>query len=219
MTEIISRLFASIAEVTGPHFAVLIVSFLPLAEARLALPLALGYGLKPATAFLLAFSGSSLAAFSVLPLLKALLRAALPIRRKLNDAYAKKLSAMRQKADGKREKTSKKKKRADSLSPEGEEKTFKSDSATMLFLLAGFVALPLPMTGVYSGIIIAALSEMRVFRAATAITAGNMIACLLMLLLSMLLAPYINPIITALTVLAIITTAVTLVKVIGIKKK
>ncbi len=126
---------------------------------------------------------------------------------------------MRQKADGKREKTSKKKKRADSLSPEGEEKTFKSDSATMLFLLAGFVALPLPMTGVYSGIIIAALSEMRVFRAATAITAGNMIACLLMLLLSMLLAPYINPIITALTVLAIITTAVTLVKVIGIKKK
>lgn len=205
MSQIISTLFESLANAVGAPAALLIVSFLPLAEARLALPLGISFGVSPFLSLTLSFIGSSLPAFIFLPALRLLFKSRKAVlKSKLSTAYDKKLTKLKRRAE---------KKTASYGVSE-----FDPNSRTTLMLLGSFVALPLPMTGVWSGCIIGALLGGKPIKAALSITIGNLIASCLVLVFSVILAPYVDIIVTVLTVAAIGTTIAMLMKIIFSKK-
>lgn len=57
-----------------------------------------------------------------------------------------------------------------------------------LAILAGFVAIPLPLTGAWSGSILAGLSDLNIWQSFAAIACGSFVACCLVLLVSLCFA-------------------------------
>lgn len=210
MTEIITKLFYSLAETLGSHMAVIIISFLPLGEARLALPLSISYGLKPVVGLILSYIGSCLPAIIILPLLKVIFKGKESIKDRLNNSsFGKKAAKLKSKAL-----------KAELTQDKDESVFFDPDTLKALVCLGGFVALPLPLTGVWSGVLIAALLGGKTIRAMLSVCIGNLIACVLLLIMSVLLTPYINIIVTVITLAAIAAVIATLIKtIISITKK
>lgn len=145
----------------GEQFAiylrVLLISMLPVVELRGAIPVALGYGLPPLTAYALCVLGNMLPVPLILLFIRPLFKHLKRLRQL--QSFIKRL----------------------------EEKAFKKSEIVLKYSfwgLAIFVAIPLPGTGAWTGALIAALLDMRFKRAVPAIFLGVLLAGLLVTLIS-----------------------------------
>ncbi len=174
---------------------ILVIAALPIAEARLAIPVALKCGLTPIEALCYSFLGSSL----VVPVLLVVLIPAIKriSKTKLFHSFGE---ALLKRLDGKAEKINKK-------------TEFKKILGT-----AAFVAVPLPLTGVWTGSAIAGILGINYFKALGAVVLGNLVASLIVLIITVALGEYINIIMTAFALIALIAAVVMLIKSIHPKK-
>lgn len=172
-----------------PRIIILIIAFLPIAEARLALPAALKCGLSTFQAFFYSFVGSSVAA-AVLPLVLVPFvnfLAETKLFRKVGEAIMLRFSNKAKKVKV-------------------------GSTLKQCVLTAAFVAVPLPLTGVWTGSAIASIIGLGYFRSLACVTAGNFIACLIITVITVLLSEYINLIMIAFAVTAFLCVAISLVR-------
>ena len=149
--------------------AVLLLALIPTVESKVAIPFGLSYAiwgdatLSPVVAFICAFIGSMLPCVIVIFVVRKIKNKTTgflhdKFLQKFQNHYQRKLKEL-----GKKEKTFQK-----------------------LLFLAFFVAIPLPLTGVYSGSLIAGLSDLKILPAFVAIAVGELLSCLAILILCML---------------------------------
>lgn len=176
-----------------PEIVVVLVAILPIVEARMAIPIALGYKLGFFKSWLFSFLGSSLIA----PLLLLIL---IPFIKWLAKTRAfKKLGSF---LYDKFEKKSREVKTGD-VSQNGDAKAERKNELKKMLGVFVFVAIPLPLTGIWTGCAVASILGMKYRNALAAVVAGNMVASLIILLLCALFEPYINIITTVLAIIAI----------------
>lgn len=174
-----------------PWIVVLLLAALPIVEARLAIPMAVKYGYGGITPFLLGFFGSSL----LVPLLLLIL---IPFIK-----WLAKTRLFKRIGETVYEKFSKKSESVDKSS---------SDAKKMLGIML-FVAVPLPLTGVWTGCAIASIIKLPYGKSLISILAGNAIACTVLAALSALFSEtVINYIIAGISLIAVAIAVVLIVK-------
>ena len=199
MFEAIETIRNALTERLGyPWIAVAILAALPIVEARLAVPMALSCGMGKLQSFVTAFLGSSLPA----PLL---LLALIPFIR-----WLAKTRVFRRLGETVYDKFVQKSKKVDENA---------SDLKKMLALFV-FVAIPLPLTGVWTGCAVASIIGLKYHKALVSVLAGNAVACgILTLLCSLLPSKVIDIIMVAVALIAVAVVVVLLVKAFFGKKK
>lgn len=208
ITQVLLNIFKS------PELVTVLISILPIVEARGAIPVAFNYGIKPPMALLYAFLGSSLMApiliAVLLPFVKWLSRTKLfrKVGQTLYEKFESKSASLR---DDQSEPT-----------PEDDlaaiERKKKSDFKKMLGVFA-FVAIPLPLTGVWTGSAVAALTKLPYPKALLSVVAGNLVATSIITLLCVFFANIIDWIILAIGIIAIIVVIALIIKIILHKEK
>ncbi|HIT62601.1 MAG TPA: small multi-drug export protein [Candidatus Caccovivens faecavium] len=149
--------------------AVILMALIPTIESKIAIPFGLSYAiwgeatLSPIVAFICAYIGSMLPSIFIIIIVRKLKNrtSGFVCDKLINSAeskYHRKLELLSSKS-----------------------KTFYKLSS-----LALFVAVPLPLTGVYSGSLIAGLSNLKIYQAFIAIAIGEFISCLAITLLCVL---------------------------------
>ncbi len=235
-----------------PELVTVLISVLPIVEARGAIPIAFGYGIRPPLALLYAFIGSSLMApllIAVLfPFVRWLSRTKLfrKVGQTLYDKFEKKSQTILKDADAanistvatspnhvistvategsEAEKSLSAEKsesldcaRADRIAENASparKKRLSPDMRKMLGVFA-FVAIPLPLTGVWTGSAVAACTKLPYPKALLAVVAGNLVATSLITLLCVLLpAKVIDYVILAVGLIAIAVVIALIVKII-----
>ncbi|MCH5164322.1 MAG: small multi-drug export protein [Clostridiales bacterium] len=196
MNDLIDNIFNFLAASgIDPRLIIVIIAVLPIAEARLAIPVALKCGLSPIEALCYGFIGSSLA----VPLLLVVL---FPLIKWL--ASTKLLSKIGQslltRVDDKASRISK-----------------NSELKRALGTMA-FVAVPLPLTGVWTGSAVASVLGIKYVKALLAVIGGNLIASLIILIITLALSEYINIIMAAFTLIAFVAALSMLIKTLRPKK-
>lgn len=202
-----------------PELVTMFISILPIVEARGAIPIALGYNIPPLLAWLYAFIGSSM----IVPLLLLVL---LPLINWLGKAKIFKKAAkviyekFEQKSAGiisKDQQTSPQ--NADDTLTQEQQKAaeilcLKKIETKKFWGVLLFVAIPLPLTGVWTGSAVAAILKMKYPKAILAIVLGNLIASGIITLLCALFSNYINYIILAIGIIAILAVLILIIKII-----
>ncbi len=181
------------------------IAILPIVEARLAVPIGIGYNLSWLEAWFYAFIGSSaivpLLLLVLLPFVNWLSRT--KIFRKIGTVIYEKF-----------EKKSKEIKSGDigeiAKKPYGEmtdeeKKIYNKNENKKYLWLFIFVLIPAPLTGVWTGCAIAAITKLKFAKSCLAIISGNFIASALITLLCVLLPAYVDLITLIIGILAIIT--------------
>lgn len=181
------------------ELVVTFIAILPIVEARMAIPIAFGYKLGVFQSWLFSFIGSSLMAplllLILIPLIKWLSNTR--VFRKLGQTLYDKFES--------KAKTVK----TDESETNAKKREFKKALGVFVF-----VAIPLPLTGVWTGSAVASILKLRYPAALAAVVAGNAVASGIILLLCVFFAEYVNIIILALAVIALIVVIVLIVKVI-----
>ena len=167
MIDYLQNLFSDIG---GSFIAVFLISMIPVCEARIGIPFGMAkeiwkeQALSPFVSFVAGFLGSSLICLFILIGLK-------PIFYKLKKTktfgnFVTKLE-------------SKFKKQSEELDDKQvkSHKTFSMWLAVMLF-----VAVPAPMTGIWTGSAIASFTSLNIWQGFSAVVVGNLIGCVLILL-------------------------------------
>ena len=186
-----------------PQIVTVLIAALPIVEARLAMPIGLGLKLDYFQSWLFAFIGSSMLAplllLVLIPFIKWLSKTRIfrKIGTALYDKFEKKSKSVK----------------VDEESGQDKEATKKTERKKMLGVFL-FVAIPLPLTGVWTGCAVASLLKMKYRNALASVVAGNLVASLIILLLCRFFEPYINWIITALGIIAIIIVVLLIIKII-----
>ena len=190
-----------------PEIVVVLIAILPIVEARLAIPIALEYGFSYFKAWGLSFIGSSLFApillLFLIPFIKWLAKTKL--FKKVGSALYDKFA---QKAEGViKEETA-----------DGDKKKMSADMKKFIGVLL-FVAIPLPLTGVWTGCAVASILGLKYWKSLVAVISGNLIASGIITLLCLFFEPYIDYIITVLGIIAIVVVIILIVKIILHKPK
>ena len=202
-----------------------IISILPIVEARGAIPIAFGYGIKPPLAGLYAFIGSSLMApiliAVLLPFVKWLAKTKMfrKVGQTLYEKFEKKSQGILKdeaapsstndsgnNSDGETA-------IADSSLQTENGKSAKKDFKKMLGVFA-FVAIPLPLTGVWTGSAVAAFTRLPYLKALISVIAGNLVASSIITLLCFFFQSVIDWIILAIGIIAIVVVLVLIIKII-----
>lgn len=196
MNELIDNIFNSLlSSGIDPRIIVMIIAVLPIAEARIAIPVALKAGLNPFQAFFYGFFGSSIAVplllFALIPLINFL--ASTKFFRNI-------ASSMLSRIDDK----------ARSVKGGSELKRVMGTAA--------FVAVPLPLTGVWTGSAVASILGIKYYKALIAVITGNLIASIIITIITALLSEYINIIMAIFAFIAILTAMSMLIKSLRPKK-
>lgn len=166
--EALQQLFVNIFGDTV-WLAIFIFAMLPITEARTAIPFGLSVlfwkelALSPFLALLCGTIGSFLPSLIIVPLLKPTLNYLKTTR--LFEKFARKLESFAHKKSEKIDPTSSERKK--------------------YILLMLFVAIPLPLTGVWTGSLIASMLNMSTWRSWLAILLGNIIAGSLLTIISL----------------------------------
>lgn len=198
ITKITETLIEFFLKLTGGNgsLTVVLVSMFPLIELKGAIPVGERLGLELWRSALMAYVGSTLVAlpifFLLIPLFN-LLKRWKPLSRfvsKVENVFLR---------------------RAERISS-GKDKQAAARRMLVLGVFA-FVAVPLPLTGVWTGTAIAAFLGLRFREAAPAIVLGNLIAGSVITLLTFLFRQYVDIIIFAIFVAAIVMLAVFIIKV------
>lgn len=208
----------------GAPLTVFLLSMIPIAEARFAIPFGMSMGLSPAAAFGWAFLGSSLIAPILLlvfiPVIKALSRTKVfsKLGKFLYDKFEKKSRSL-ESDDGTGAPAAE--------TPTDAANAVSSDSAQKkkkplltkrdLKRMGGtalFVAVPLPLTGVWTGSAVASIVKIGFVKGLIGVITGNAVACGIITLISFLFKPYVNYITLAFLAIAIIVVLVLIIKLI-----
>lgn len=168
MTEALEQFFVNNFSDTI-WLAILLFSMLPITEARLAIPFGLSVALwggnvaHPWIIFLCAYIGSTLPTIFIIPLLKPMFAwlKKTKIFNKIIVFFEKRFSS-----------------KANAL--DDNQKTFSKALAITLF-----VAIPLPLTGVWMGSGISAFSKLKWWQGMLSVAIGNLIACTILMLISL----------------------------------
>ncbi len=197
----------------GGELAVFLLSMIPIAEARFAIPFGMSIGLSPAEAFGWAFLGSSITVpillLALIPIINALSKTKFfsKIGKFLYDKFEKKSHSLGD-ADGCEERSSGAKKK----------KITKSDVKRMGGT-ALFVAVPLPLTGVWTGSAVASICKIGFFKGLIGVIVGNAAACGIITLISFLFADYVTYITIAFFAIAVAVIIALIIKLILYKPK
>ena len=200
MAEFI-REFLSIFTSDG-KIITLIISMFPLIELKGAIPIGVSYGENLITSALLAYAGSSLIViplfFLLIPIFNLLKK--IPFIKKLVEkielVFKQKAEKLAQKSNG-----------------EAEDKKRKM----LIIGLFIFVAVPFPVTGVWTGTAIAVFLNMKFKDSFLPIVLGNLVAGSIITLLTFLLEPYVDLIIVTLFAIAIIMLIIFILKIVKAK--
>lgn len=189
-----------------PELVTVFISVLPIVEARGAIPIAFGYGIKPPFALLYAFIGSTLMApiliAALLPFIKWLSKTKL---------FKKVGQTIYEKFEKKAQNVLKDGESGNGLQSDCKNKN--SDFKKMLGVFA-FVAVPLPLTGVWTGSAVAAVTRLPYGKALLSVAAGNLVATTIITLLCFFFEKYIDWIILAIGIVAIAVVIALIIKII-----
>lgn len=197
MSGIIDSIVTGMQQAIGnDYLVVFLIAILPMIEVRGAIPIALKMGLSPAAAYFL----SCASALVVVPLLIFFLK---PIlnglkKTKLFNSIAKSVEKMF--AD----KASKIEVNAKQKALEKQKKLI--DLYKFLGILA-FVAIPLPLTGVWTASVITVFMNMKIIKGVIPVVIGNLIAGAIVLLMSLVLGDSSWILLLVLTIFVIISIA------------
>lgn len=196
MNELIDNIFNSLlGRGVDPRIIVIVIAILPIAEARLAIPIALKCGLSPLEALLYGFIGSSLCVplllVGLIPLIKFL--SSTKLFKKIGESLLNRFS-----------------KKAEGIS--GNSALRRMIGTTL------FVAVPLPLTGVWTGSAVASILGIGFIRAFASVLIGNLIASTLVLIITLTFAEYINIIMAAFAFIALIAAITLLIRTIRPKR-
>ena len=180
----------------------LIISMFPLIELKGAIPIGVSYGENLITSAILAYAGSSLIViplfFLLIPIFNLLKK--IPFIKKLVEkielVFKQKAEKLAQKSNG-----------------EAEDKKRKM----LIIGLFIFVAVPFPVTGVWTGTAIAVFLNMKFKDSFLPIVLGNLVAGSIITLLTFLLEPYVDLIIVTLFAIAIIMLIIFILKIVKAK--
>ncbi len=206
MDAFVQGIADSFASSLGAPLAVFLLSMIPIAEARFAIPFGMSMGLSPLESFGWAFLGSSMTApillLILIPIINALAKTKLfsKIGKFLYDKFDKKSKSLKSDDDSS-EKT------------DGKAHITKKDIKRMAGT-AAFVAVPLPLTGVWTGSAVASIVKIGFLKGLISIIIGNAVACSLITLISFLFKPYVNYITLAFFIIAVVVVIVLIVKLI-----
>ncbi|MBO7214443.1 MAG: small multi-drug export protein [Clostridia bacterium] len=199
MGELLLKLLSGI---DNPNLTTLLVSMFPLVELKGGIPIGTGLDLPLIISALLSYSGSSLIVipifFLLIPIFNLLKKIKLirKIVEKIEAVFDKKANDIAKKNNG---------------APEQQVRKF------LMLALFIFVAVPFPVTGVWTGTGIAVFLNMKFKDAFLPIVLGNLVAGILITLMTFLFQAYVDIIIDVLFVIAIIMLIVFIVKVIKSK--
>ncbi len=199
MSEILLNFFQSITD--NGKIITLLVSIFPLVELKGGIPIGLGLGESLITSALLAYIGSTCIIFLLYFLL-------IPIFNLL-----KKIKIIKKLVE-KIETVLKNKALEVSKSSENAEEKKDKFMAWALFI---FVAIPFPVTGVWTGTAIAVFLKMKFSKCFLPLVLGNLVAGTLITLLTFIFKSYVNIIIDVLFLIAIIMLTIFIVKVVKSK--
>ncbi|HHT83166.1 MAG: COG2426 family protein [Christensenellales bacterium] len=179
MGEIIEKIIVGLQQaLKNDYLVTFIISMIPAIEVRGSIPVALQMGMKPVTAYFFSCVSSLVVApilmFSFQPLLNALKRTKVfkKIARSFEDMYKDKAEKISQKAEIKVEEAKKNQKKLEFYKTLG------------LFV---FVAIPLPMTGVWTGSIVSVFLNLDWKKSLLALVLGNFVAGAIIITASLLL--------------------------------
>ena len=200
-----------------PELVTVLISVLPIVEVRGAIPIAFGYGISPFLAFLYAFIGSSLMA----PVLLALL---LPFVKWLarTKAFKRLGQTLYEKFEQKSQAIVKSEKDAPQEGLEESEadaKAAKKLQAKKFWGVFAFVAIPLPLTGVWTGSAVAAVTRLKYPLSLAAVLLGNLVAGALFTLLCLLFGDKVWIVTLVIGILAVAVVIALILKVILHKPK
>lgn len=183
--------------------AIIIMAMVPVLELRYALPYSLNRAvwgtrtLKWWQGYLCAVIGSTIPALIIIPLL-------LPFF-----GWLKKTKVFRKLAEFLDDHFSAKSKNLEQKVLSAEELSKKE--RTKFWGVVLFVAVPLPLTGAWTGSAVAAYLKMNTFKGVLAVMLGNMISGAIMLLLSLAFGDHINYILDGFLVLAVVVIVASLI--------
>ncbi len=187
------------------YIATLFVSMFPLIELKGAIPIGTGlFSLPLIKTSLLAYIGSTVISVAVFFLLKPVfnLLKKIPFFKKfvekVENVFEEKAEKIATKTNGQKEKEARK---------------------IMMLSLFIFVAVPFPVTGVWTGTAIAVFLEMKFFDAFLCLSVGNLIAGIIITLLTFLFKAYVDIIIYILFAIAIVMLIVFILKIVLSKPK
>lgn len=181
-----------------PEIITTLIAILPIVEVRLAIPIGIEYGMSFFKSWLFSFVGSSLITPLLLLVLIPFIRwlASTRVFRKIGSALYDKFE---QKSKG-----------VVKESPNGR---LSLENKKMLGVFI-FVAIPLPLTGVWTGCAVASIIGLKYWKSLVAVVSGNLTASLIILLLCRFFQPYIDYIITVLGIIAIVVVILLIVKIV-----
>ncbi len=180
----------------------LLVSMFPLIELKGAIPIGTGLNLPLLQSALLAYAGSSLIVIPIFFLLIPIFNLLKKIKfikklvEKIEAVFEKKAQDLAKKSDG---------------APEDKVKKI------LIWGLFIFVAVPFPVTGVWTGTAIAVFLNMKFKDSFLPIVLGNLVAGSIITFITFLFADYVDIIIGALVIIAIIMLLIFIIKVIKTK--
>ena len=181
-----------------------IVSAMPLVELRYAIPLGIKMGIDPLLAFVLSYLGASL----VCPILFFILRPVLSLMKKMK-WFKNVATSVEQIFEEK----------SASIAAKSQNATGSAVDKIKFWGVLLFVAVPLPLTGVWTGTAIAVFLNMKFRHALPAVLIGNLIAASIILALSVFLTPYIDVILNAFLVIVVVVLLLWIIKLVVKTKK
>lgn len=202
MSDILLNFFLKITD--NAKIITLFLSMFPLIELKGAIPVGVGLGLNTVTSALLAYAGSSLIViplfFLLIPIFNLLkkIKFIKKLVEKIEGVFERKAEELAKKANG-----------------EAEDKRRKM----LIWGLFVFVAIPLPMTGVWTGTAIAVFLNVKFKDGFLPLVLGNLVAGTIITLLTLLFKQYVDTIIDVVFVLAIVLLIVTILKIVFSKPK
>jgi uncharacterized membrane protein len=204
MNEFVQSIADAMSSSLGAPLAVFLLSMIPIAEARFAIPFGISMGLKPFEAFGWAFLGTSLITpillLILIPIINALSRTKLfsKLGKFLFDKFSKKSKKL---AD-------------DDAQTDEKPRFFNKRDFKRMGGTALFVAVPLPLTGVWTGSAVASIIKLGFVKGLIGVVAGNAVACAILTLIGFLFADYVNYITLAFFIIAVIVVLILIVKLI-----
>lgn len=202
MSDILLNFFLKITD--NAKIITLFLSMFPLIELKGAIPVGVGLNLNTVTSALIAYAGSSLIViplfFLLIPIFNLLkkIKFIKKLVEKIEGVFERKAEELAKKANGEAENKRKK---------------------MLIWGLFLFVAIPLPMTGVWTGTAIAVFLNVKFKDGFLPLVLGNLVAGTIITLLTLLFKQYVDTIIDVVFVLAIVLLIVTILKIVLSKPK
>ena len=205
-----------------PELVTVLVAILPIVEARGAVPAAINMGVQPLLAGVYSFLGSSVMApiliAAFLPLVKWMMRTKgfKKIGQVIYEKFEKKSQSVMKDDESPNNSPPNSGELSEAGEPVKKKKKLSAEAKKMLGVFA-FVAIPLPLTGVWTGSAVAAITRLPFHKALLSVLAGNLVANAVLTLLFAFLAPYkmiIDIVLYAVFAIAIVTVLVLIIKII-----